>query len=190
MAIYIDPCFFLFGAVLVLTLPLRWLFCAVFSAVFHELCHLAGVVLFGGRIRKIGIGISGARIEADLPDRPRELAAILLGPAGSLLLLFLAPWMPEAAVCGFVQGIFNLLPVRPLDGGRTLRIVLDMWCPAFAEMAMEVVETGILGLLLVGAVYGALEYCLGWWPVLGVILLLLGSVPRKIPCKRSQFGVQ
>ena len=113
-------------ALLSVILPPRWLAAAVAAALMHEGCHLAAVRLLGGRTGRIYMGGQGARIDAVLPGKPAELAAILAGPAGSLTLLLLARWIPRIAVCGAVQGLFNLLPVGNLDGARALRIVRQM----------------------------------------------------------------
>ena len=93
------------AALLLLTLPLRWLMAAVFAAGVHEICHVLAVRLCGGRIFRIQIGPAGAALETDSLSFPREMLCALAGPAGSLLLLFLGKWFPEAAICGAVQGI-------------------------------------------------------------------------------------
>jgi Zn-dependent protease len=48
----------------------------------------------------------------------QELLCASAGPAGSILLLVFLHDFPELSVCGIAHGIYNLLPVYPLDGGR------------------------------------------------------------------------
>lgn len=56
----------------------------------------------------------------------RELIAVLAGPAASLLLLSLVRVFPRVAICGLIQGIYNLLPIYPLDGGKALRCLMAL----------------------------------------------------------------
>lgn len=139
------------AALLLLTLPLRWLLAAVFAAGVHEMCHVLALRLCGGRIFRIRIGPAGAALETDSLSFPREMLCALAGPAGSFLLLFLGKRFPEAAVCGAVQGIYNLLPIYPLDGGRALRCFLGMVLPGKAgERAAKLTGRAVgAGLLII-----------------------------------------
>jgi Zn-dependent protease len=115
-----EPAICLVWAFLLILFPLPWLLSAVLAALIHELCHLMMVILLGGGVTQIHVGVIGARIDADMADETGSFLAVLAGPLGSLLLSFLYIWEPRLAVCGLVQGIWNLLPFRTLDGGRLL----------------------------------------------------------------------
>lgn len=117
----LDPKMYILLALLLLTLPLPWLLAAVTAALFHELCHLAAVRLAGGRVTGLTIGPGGAVMEGQLPPGVGAGLAILAGPAGSLTLLALCHVCPRIALCAGIQGLFNLLPLPWLDGGRALR---------------------------------------------------------------------
>ena len=123
--VYLEPGACLLWALLLLTLPLPWLLSALLAGLIHELCHLSAVQLWGGSVNRFCVGFAGTRIDTDIPAEAGRLLAILAGPLGSLLLCLLFPWQPRLAVCGFVQGIYNLLPIPSLDGGRLLRFYLD-----------------------------------------------------------------
>ena len=187
---YTDPWVYLSAAALVLILPLPWLLAAFLAAVIHELCHAAAVVLLGGTVHRLRVGIGGARMEVRLPGRTGEMLAALAGPAGSLMLLLLCRRMPRLAVCGLVQGLFNLLPVCPLDGGRALHCILEGICPALAGSIQVWVERTVLFLLLGVSCYGAAALRIGPWPLISVLFLIIGRPGRKIPCKREKFRVQ
>lgn len=99
------------------------------AAALHELGHWLMLRLMGAQIRGLRIGVLGAVLETDSAGLSygRELAAVLAGPGANLLgALALAPWGTEMAVgAQLVLGGFNLLPVRPLDGGRALCLALS-----------------------------------------------------------------
>lgn len=188
-AVYIEPEFCFFAAVMLLILPVPWILAAMMAAVFHELCHLAVVKLLDGTIRGVGIGVGGARIDAELPGK-NALVAVLAGPAGSLLLLVLCRAWPEIAVCGFIQGIYNLLPLSGLDGGRALAMILQMCCPDYAGMILCWVERAVFAVILMMAIYGTVVMKMNLWVLFAAMIPFFRGSHRKIPCNESQFGVQ
>lgn len=190
MTLSIEPGFCFFLALLLLTLPLPWLLAAAFAALVHEICHLAVLYILKCKVSRVRIGAGGARIETALPDRKWALLADLAGPAGSLALLGLSCTFPKAAVCGCIQGIYNLLPIRPLDGGRALGSVLEMLCPASAQWVMIVVESAMLVVLALSAAYCALVCPSLWMVCIGMLLVRSAESRRNIPCKGRDFGVQ
>ena len=94
----VDPWLYYIAALLVLTLPLRWLLAALTAGAFHELCHLAAVRGLGGQVLKVRLKPGGAAIDAVLPGQGRELLAVLAGPVGSLLLLGVHRWFLVSGV--------------------------------------------------------------------------------------------
>ncbi len=125
----VDFRFWILTALFLLTIPLRWFFAAVIAAAVHELGHIAAVGLLGAEIKEVQIGAGGAKLCASPLSRNREIICVLAGPAASLMLMLFARIMPRVAICGLVQGVYNLLPIYPLDGGKALR----MLCAAFRE---------------------------------------------------------
>ena len=179
----------LFGALMLLVLPLDWLLSAVTAAVFHELCHVIAICLVGGRVLSVTPGIHSAVIRADIPEGKGEFLCALAGPAGSLLLASCRLWLPKVAVCAFIQGVFNLLPVYPMDGGRMLRILLEKLTPAHANGVFRWIET-VTVMLAVGSLLLLSLSCPGCDTALLAVAWVFRWICRKIPCKRGKNRVQ
>lgn len=105
------------------------------SAAGHELGHLLAMAVLRRYPRRIDLLPMGALIVCPegIPDR-EELVIALSGPAASLCLasaaaLWFAFFGTVTAFYAFsvnlVLGIFNLMPVRKLDGGKALRCFLN-----------------------------------------------------------------
>lgn len=188
--IRVDPPAYIIGALLILTLPLDWILSALAAAIFHELCHVLVIYLLGGSIRGIRIGVSGAVIDAAIWGKGRELLCAIAGPSGSLLLASLCHIFPKAALCAFLQGLFNLLPIYPLDGGRILQCSLEMLCPSGANIIIQLVEKFTYLTLFVTALAASVKLSLGILPVFWAGILILKTSARKRPCKQGQIRVQ
>lgn len=119
----VSPSACIIAALTVLILPLRWVICAFLAAAFHELCHLWAVKLCGGKIESFSVGNRGAVLYADNMTARKALLCTLAGPIGSLCLVLFARWIPRIAICALIQGLYNLLPIYPLDGGRAIRCI-------------------------------------------------------------------
>lgn len=115
------------------------------AAAVHELGHCLALRLLGVPIGGLRIGVFGAELAADRRglSYPGELAAVLAGPGANLLCavsLTLLGGTRWAVFTGanLVLCAFNMLPVRPLDGGRSLYL-LAAWGagPAAGERAVR-----------------------------------------------------
>lgn len=168
-------------ALMLMVLPIPWILAAFLAAALHELAHILTVILLGGRVNSFHIGIGGAQIRAYLPDKGSTFFSILAGPLCSLLLFLFSATYPRLAVCGIIQGIFNLLPVYPFDGGRLLAVFLS---GKALRIIYSVFLIAISLILTVSIIYwGSLSD-------LFLCIMLLLPLMRNFPCKDSGIGVQ
>ena len=163
--LYISPlaplpllCFFLFSHDL--TLP-----CALLAAALHECGHLIALRLLGGRVRRIAIYPFGGEIQTDgkLFSYPQSMFLSFAGIAVNLACAPLAfSSLPQFFVLfgrgSLALALFNLLPVRRLDGGDILFNFLSLFLlPARAEAVVRVTSVLCTGALLALIVYGCLR---------------------------------
>lgn len=105
------------------------------AAALHECGHLALLAAFRVPVYGVTLGAFGAVIRAPAARRlsyGRELLVTLAGPAVNLILAPLVArgaaylawdWGYLFAGAHLLLGVYNLLPVLPLDGGRALYLL-------------------------------------------------------------------
>ena len=167
------------------------------AAAVHEGAHLLVFRCFGVRPATFSLSPFGAVLEVDSRrlSYGAELAAVLAGPCANLVcgaVLCRAAAggntaLFAAAGAHLVLGAFNLLPLRPLDGGRALRCALERWIPKWADEICCWVEIGTLTALGAAALIVSFWLHLGIWPLIAFLLL---AVRRNRTCKLRRFGVQ
>ncbi len=119
----------------------------------HEAGHCAAAVALGGGVRALRLTAVGAELELD-PCRPlsygRELLTALAGPCVNLLLAWSAARTGRFLFAGMnlCFGALNLLPIRPLDGGRALACALCARSPQTADRVVNTLSAVCSGILL------------------------------------------
>lgn len=173
------------AALLIMTVPVKWLFASAMAAMVHELGHICAVRLCGGEIRNVEIRLGSVCMHA-APMKPWcSIVCMAAGPVMSFALVSLIHFLPRVAICGLVQGLFNLLPVMPLDGGRLLRELTGLvWKPETAARICNAVEIAALTALAVVLLIGKA----GVFAVLFYLAFLCNRIKR--PCKESKMRVQ
>lgn len=178
-----QPSAFVLMAALILLLPLDWLLAAVFAAAVHEVGHMVAIKAFGRRPVSISVGMLGATIHTGPLNNMTEFFCASAGPVASLMLLFLCRVFPKLALCGLMQGLFNLIPLHPLDGGRMLYCLVRRCCPRQTERIFCFVQRLILLGFLVFSLLAGIRREGGFIPFLFCITVLSRLLLSKIPCK-------
>ena len=106
------------------------------AGTIHEAAHILCVLFLGGSVQEINIGFRSAVIRATLSDPFSEFISIFAGPVSSFCLFFFRGIFPELAICGVIQGVYNTLPILPLDGGHMLQLLLLQWIPEKADSVL------------------------------------------------------
>ena len=177
----IDNRAWLVWAAWMLIFPGNWLISALTAAIIHELFHIAAILLLGGKIRCIITGPIGSVIEVQDLTSFQEAICAVTGPLGSFLLVLWIRRFPILGICALVQGLFNCLPVYPLDGGRFLRCVLEQVIPTYAYQIAISVEVLTFLLLLCGSILLTARYSWGPAPIALTTLLTAHAILRKRP---------
>ena len=137
------------------------------AAAAHEAGHVMAIYLVGGRVTGIRLGMCDAKIETRGLGYRQEIFCALAGPGMSVLVcLALRKAYATCAAISLLLGLFNALPVYPLDGGRALRAGLCLVLPlGRAEAVSNIAGLAVCAAGLAGAVFCARAYGLGFAPV-------------------------
>lgn len=150
------------------------------SALIHELGHIGAARLFGGRVDALSLEMSGAELRFAYSHPlgyAHENMIALAGPAMNLFAAVLALWsgavLPAVTCVGL--GLFNLLPVSPLDGGRVFfNLLAERFGPDTAERISAVAAGCVIGLMLGVGLIAAVKFAnimllgLSVWLLLGI----------------------
>lgn len=162
------------------------------AAILHELGHFAALRLCGAPVRGIRLGALGAVMEADRTGLSygAELLVLLAGPLTNLLCAAALtvpartlPGLYAAAGTHLALGVFNLLPIRPLDGGQALELlVVWRFGPAAGEQAARLAGFTCAALLCGGLIWLIYESRGNLWlalPAAGLLAACLRELRGK-----------
>ena len=116
----------------------------------HELAHVVMMLACGGQVRRLTLRFADLQIAASGLGYRQELLSALAGPLVNLICgAAFCMQRPSFAAYSLMLGIYNLLPVWPLDGGRMIRCVLLARLPITqAEHISEIVSFAACAVLL------------------------------------------
>ena len=148
---------------------LLWIPILFVSVLVHELAHAGMIAAFGfGSSQIILTGMGGVTINRRRARPWQDLLISVAGPASSFGLYFLCLWLmrnteiartdrmllallPAMAWANRAWGLFNLIPLSPLDGGHAVRDFFRMFLSERSSFVIAI-WIGIIGGSLI-AVY-------------------------------------
>ncbi|MCA1800893.1 MAG: site-2 protease family protein [Rhodothermaceae bacterium] len=164
----------------------------IFSIIIHELGHAIAARKLNVPIERIHLFLFGGMAELrHRPLRPSdELLISLSGPMASLifalllwpLMLLVKPYFfVEYHVIQFILyvnvllALFNMIPVYPLDGGRSLRALYWKFTDNYYRSSVKMYRTGaiIIGLILLGGIVDYMLFDNEWSVWIGLLALYL-----------------
>ena len=157
-------------------------FAAAIAAAFHELGHLALILLQGSLPRRLTLDVSGAclRCYGPEPSANKELLRAMAGPSAGLILWLVLRssdngFLIAAGEMSLMLSLVNLLPAPGLDGGRVLNaIITGTVSPDFRDDLFERlgILTSLLAVLL-GVLHSPQLFLYGLWLFLRMVKLRL-----------------
>ncbi len=166
--------FFLILSCALLLLPLRWIFAWCLAVAVHEMGHYIALRTFRIRVDSVSFSAHGIRMETGYLPAGVELLCAISGPAAGFCLLFLSKYLPYTAFCAFLHGVFNLLPIHPMDGGRVLRVLLMGLLKN--ENNVYRAERGICTVFFIGLLLFAVVFHLGIGAIVGILLFFAQNI--------------
>ena len=157
---------------------------ALVSIICHELAHILVLKAFKCRVKKVKllIGTVGIEYDREIPY-PKDVAALFSGPASNFLLsaVFYISGNDLWMGVNLLTGLYNLFPLKGLDGGSICRIILSRF---LKERLVRVVLcllnlVGCIAFLVLFLLYFIKNYC-NYSFLLLCIYLILPLILKKI----------
>lgn len=134
------------------------------ACVVHELGHVAAARCCGGRVERLSLTAVGAELSFSYRaplTYGRDSLVALAGPGANLLLGGLFYWQGRhlPAVLSLGLGVFNLLPILPLDGGRVMYgLLAERLDPDWADRLLTAFAGCLVGALAGVGTIAAVHY--------------------------------
>ena len=189
--ITVKPEVYIMFAFALFLLPLRWLLAWLIASLFHEFFHYCALKICKCHINCIQISTNGTIMDTEQMPYGKEAICAIAGPLSGFLLLFIARWLPILAICGFLQSVYNLIPIFPMDGGRILRSMSRKWfdLPVADSICRWTEQIFICALCSTG-LYLSIIFSLGPIPLILLAILIFKNKFANKPCKDKLLRVQ
>jgi Zn-dependent protease len=160
---------------------LLWIPVLFLGVLLHELAHAGTIALFGyGSSQVMLAGLGGVTLNKRVAKPWHDMVISAAGPASSFVMAFgasflshqvhdamLVAFLPLFALANFFWGIFNLIPVPPLDGGGIVRNFFRIFLRERTAFVVAIWVGFLVGLLVIAVgiyiKYWMMSFLIAWY---------------------------
>ncbi|MCL2013791.1 MAG: site-2 protease family protein [Oscillospiraceae bacterium] len=153
---------FLFVALLTITLLADrsgLVFFSLLAALIHETGHIAAFAVFKSKPHEASVEISGIKLTKP-PDKlsaGKEVVLLFAGSAVNFVVFavfFFVLKFESFAYIHLMIGVFNMLPIAPLDGGMLVKLAAErIFSPGTADIISRALSVLIIIPLIIYGIY-------------------------------------
>lgn len=186
----LEPGLLIGLAIAILVVPISWLTAWIIAVAIHELGHYCVLRICTKGIYGAQFGGGGIKLYTEELGRVEGLCA-LAGPVASFIVSMTCIPFPRLRICAFVQAIYNVLPIYPLDGGRILKwFITHILKIRNFELIFKWVTIILIVILSYTTIILIHRYSLGVLPIILPIHLFVKYWSTKYSCKECRLRVQ
>lgn len=160
---------------------LLWVPVLFLSILLHELAHAGMIGLFGyGASQVMLAGLGGVTLNKRIAKPWHDMVISAAGPAASFVIAYgawvllqvvhdpmLVAFLPLLATANVAWGVFNLIPVSPLDGGGIVRNFFRIFLRERTAFIVAIWISFIVGLLVIAVgiwvKYWMMSFLVAWY---------------------------
>lgn len=195
MKIKINLQIFAFAIIFYLTKQIRIYTILMLFAFIHELGHLIAGVSLGLKVKNINIMPFGVSINFEDYSNRYVIKKIIIAMAGPLINLIIVilgicnEWEEDIIYSNVLIGMFNLIPLYPLDGGRILKCIVQLTSNSKeAEIiTYKLSNTLIIILTIISSIVILLVQNIGILMILGYLWMLVIQENKRYKLKMKIY---
>lgn len=197
MKIKVNLQIFIFAIIFYFTKQIKIYTILMSFAFVHELGHLIAGISLGLKAKSINIMPFGVSINfEDYTSKyvMKKIIIALAGPAINLIIVILGMcnrWEEDIIYANILIGMFNLIPLYPLDGGRVLKYIIQLTSNTkeAETITYKLSNTLIIILTLISSVGILLIQNIGILLVLGYLWMLVIQENKRYKLKMKIYSL-
>lgn len=195
MKVKINLQIFAFAIIFYFTKQIRIYTILMLFAFIHELGHLIAGIILGLKVKNINIMPFGVSINFEDYSNKYVIKKIIIAIAGPLINLILVilgicnEWEEDIIYSNVLIGMFNLIPLYPLDGGRILKYIVQLTSNSKeAEIiTYKLSNTLIIILTIISSIVILLIQNIGILIILGYLWMLVIQENKRYKLKMKIY---